>query len=116
MGIPLLWLFGPQFTAGYPVMFILAAGLIARAAIGPGEALLSILGQQNICAAVMFITLLVNIALNFALIPRFGLEGAAMATTGSIMLESVFLFAIIKSRLGLHAFIIGGGRSQDDTV
>jgi len=113
IGIPLLWLFGPQFTAGYPVMFILAAGLIARAAIGPGEALLSILGQQNICAAVMFITLLVNIALNFVLIPRFGLEGAAMATAGSIMLESVFLFAIIKSRLGLHAFIIGGGKRAD---
>ena len=114
LGMPLLWLFGPEFTSGYPVMFILAAGLLVRAAIGPGEALLSILGQQNVCAAIMFVTLIANVAMNFALIPRYGLAGAAVATAGSIMIESVFLFVVIKSRLGLHAFIIGG-KSLDDT-
>ena len=109
MGYPLLWLFGPEFTVGYPVMFVLACGLVVRAALGPAEALLSVLGQQKICALVMFFTLGINIALNFALIPVFGLLGAAAATTGSIVLESVLLFWIIKRRLDLHAFVFGGG-------
>ena len=35
MGKPLLALFGAAFVDGYQVMFILAAGLLARAAVGP---------------------------------------------------------------------------------
>lgn len=105
LGYPLLLLFGPEFTAGYPIMFVLAAGLLARAAVGPAESLLSVLGQQKICAVVMFFTLVCNIALNLVLIPEFGLMGAAAATAGSVMLESVALYAIIRKRLGLKAFV-----------
>ena len=36
-GKPLLWLFGSDFTAGYPAMFVVAIGLLARSAIGPVE-------------------------------------------------------------------------------
>lgn len=109
LGYPLLSLFGPEFTAGYPVMFILAAGLVVRASLGPAESLLSVLGQQNICAVVMFFTLVGNVAMNFVLIPHFGLLGAAMATAGSIAIECALLFWIIKTRLGLHAFVFEGG-------
>lgn len=108
-GYPLLSLFGPEFTVGYPVMFILAAGLVVRASLGPAESLLSVLGQQNICAVVMFFTLAGNVAMNFILIPHFGLFGAALATAGSIVIESALLFWIIKTRLGLHAFVFESG-------
>ena len=51
-GRPILGLFGAQFTEGYHLMFILAAGLLARAAIGPIERLLNMLGEQHTCAMV----------------------------------------------------------------
>ncbi|MCZ7643303.1 MAG: hypothetical protein M5U33_12310 [Pseudorhodoplanes sp.] len=35
LGWPLLSLFGKTFVSGYPLMFIFAVGLLARAAIGP---------------------------------------------------------------------------------
>ena len=50
LGKPMLWLFGPNFVAAYPVMFMLAIGLLARAAVGPAERLLTMVGQQRICA------------------------------------------------------------------
>ena len=50
LGKPLLWLFGPQFVAGYDIMFIAAIGLVVRSAIGPVERLLNMLGHQHICA------------------------------------------------------------------
>ena len=53
LGKPLLWLFGPQFEAGYPVMFILVIGFLFRSAFGPAEVLLSMLGEHQICAAVL---------------------------------------------------------------
>ena len=46
-GKPILWLFGPDFQAGYPLMFILAVALIARAAVGPAERVLNMLGEQR---------------------------------------------------------------------
>jgi len=35
LGRPLLWLFGPQFETGYPVMAILVIGFLVRSAMGP---------------------------------------------------------------------------------
>ncbi len=37
LGKPLLWLFGPQFVAGYDIMFVAAIGLVVRSVIGPVE-------------------------------------------------------------------------------
>src|SRR5215470_4829929 len=48
LGKPLLWLFGPQFVTGYSIMFVAAIGLVVRAAIGPVERLLNMLGHQHI--------------------------------------------------------------------
>jgi len=104
LGQPLLWLFGPEFTAGYPVMFILAAGLLLRAAMGPAEYVLNMLGEQKSCAAVLFAAAALNIALNFALIPEFGIYGAALATTTSMWASSLAMFAVARARLGLNLF------------
>jgi O-antigen/teichoic acid export membrane protein len=106
-GRPILGLFGAQFTDGYHLMFILAAGLLARAAIGPIERLLNMLGEQRICALVYALAFGVNIGLCIALIPHFGMAGAASATASALVLESILLFIVTKNRLGFHVFIWG---------
>ena len=97
----LLALFGPGFEAGYPLLFIVAFGVIVRATVGPAEAVLTMTGHQNVCAALYGTSLLVNIVLNFALIPIFGLMGAAMATAIAMTFETVALYAAMQRRLGL---------------
>ena len=104
-GRPLLSLFGEQFTDGYPLMFILALGLLARAAIGPIERLLNMLGQQRVCALVYANAFVANVALCVYLIPRYGAAGAAIATTAALTFESILLFIVTKEKLGLHVFI-----------
>jgi O-antigen/teichoic acid export membrane protein len=106
-GRPMLSLFGPQFTDGYHLMFILAAGLLARAAIGPIERLLNMLGQQRVCAMVYAGAFAVNLVLCFVLIPLFGMAGAAIATASALIFESILLFIVTKNRLGFHVFIWG---------
>jgi len=107
LGLPLLNLYGPEFSTGYSVMLILAIGLVVRASCGPLEFVLNVLGQQKYSAMVLFSAVLINIGLNFALIPHFGLEGAAAATTLTVAYVCGLLFAVAKFRLGLHPFIIG---------
>ena len=105
IGRPFLWMFGPQFVDGYPLMFILAAGLLARAAIGPVERLLNMVGEQRACAMVYAAAFAVNIASCIVLIPRYGMDGAAIATTTGVVAESSLLFFVTRHRLGLHAFV-----------
>lgn len=106
-GWPLLWLFGPDFTAAYPLMFILALGPLARAAVGPAERLLNMAGEQKLCAAVYAAAFAVNIVGCFALIPLFGAVGAAIAVSAAILFESAALFVAAKRRLGLYMLIFG---------
>jgi O-antigen/teichoic acid export membrane protein len=110
-GRPILGLFGPQFTAGYPLMFILAVGLLARAAIGPIERLLNMLGEQRACALIYAGAFAVNIGLSFALIPQLGMTGAASATACALLTESILLFVVTRRRLGFHVFV--WGRSEN---
>lgn len=106
-GKPLLWLFGPQFTAGYDIMFLAAIGLVVRAAIGPVERLLNMLGHQHICAVAYASAFVMNLVLCLLLVPKFGGHGAAAATSISLTFETVLLFWIVRQRLGLHVLAFG---------
>ncbi|MCR9139575.1 MAG: lipopolysaccharide biosynthesis protein [Alphaproteobacteria bacterium] len=106
LGPFLLSLFGPEFGAGYPLMFILFAGILAKAFIGPGEALLTMAGEQKICALVYFIALVVNISGNLLLIPILGLTGAAVATMLAMTVEAALLFTVIRKRLNITMSIL----------
>ncbi|PWV98047.1 O-antigen/teichoic acid export membrane protein [Hoeflea marina] len=110
----LLSLFGPHFGDGHPVMIILLAGIIAKATVGPGEVLLTMVGEQKICAAIYAGALAANIGLNVLLIPIYGIAGAAFATMGAMMIEALLLHLIVRRRLGILLFI--GARSPGTPV
>lgn len=108
LGWPLLWLFGERFVTGYHLMFVLAIGILARAAIGPGERFLAMLGEQKSCAAAALGALAVNLVLCFTLIPHYGVMGAAISTSCAFIVESALIFLIARRRLGFHLFVLGG--------
>jgi O-antigen/teichoic acid export membrane protein len=102
LGYPLLMLFGPQFTAGYPVMFVLVLGFLGRAAMGPSEFILNMLGQQRACAAVITSMALLNFVLNILLVPRFGIIGAAISGAVALVTGALLNTLVARRRLGLH--------------
>lgn len=44
------------------------------------------------------------------LIPRIGIEGAAVATSTALIAESIMFYVVARRRLGFHLFILGGAR------
>lgn len=96
---PTLSLFGAQFTAQKWTLITLAVGTALYAAGGPASSLLMIAGHQArypwIVAG--------NIALRFLgfalLIPRFGLEGAALAAAVSLVIVTVTLNLLCRTWL-----------------
>lgn len=110
LGKPLLSLFGAGFEAGYGAMLILAFGMLARAAVGPAERLLNMLGDRKPCALIYALAFTLNLALCIALIPRFGIEGAAAATSAALTVESILLYVTVRHRLRHHAAAMEKGR------
>ena len=107
-GKPLLAMFGPAFSSGHALIGIMAVGLIVQASTGPVEAVLNMLHQERACAAVYGISCIFNLLFCVLLIPPLGPVGAALAISATLILKSVLMFAVIKYRLSLHAFIWGG--------
>jgi O-antigen/teichoic acid export membrane protein len=105
LGKPILWLFGPNFDAGYPLMFILAISLVARAAVGPAERLLNMLGEQRRCAWVYATMFALNLAGCIAVAGPYGSVGVAIVISATCVVESALLFLIAKRRLGLHMLV-----------
>jgi O-antigen/teichoic acid export membrane protein len=105
VGKPLLWLFSPQFTDAYPVMFVLAVGMLARASMGPAEFILNMLGEQQLCALVLALSAILDVALSFALVPRFGALGAAAATSAALIAAAIMNYSVARRRLELEISI-----------
>lgn len=100
----LLGMFGEGFTAGYPIMAILFLGIMCKASVGPGEVLLTMAGEQSLCVKLYVVALAANIGLNVALIPLYGIEGAAYAAALAMLVEAILLHVAVRRRLGITLF------------
>jgi O-antigen/teichoic acid export membrane protein len=100
----LLSLFGGAFTAGYVVMAILLAGILAKSLVGPAETLLMMAGKQNLSVGLYAVALTTNVTLNVLLIPHFGITGTAIATASAMAMEALLLHFAVRYALGFFLF------------
>ncbi len=83
------------------VFVILLAGIFAVSAFTPFDSLFiqsGFPGLQSILAAAVILT---NVMLNFLLIPKYGVVGAAYATSISYLLGGVYLVVLAKKYLNV---------------
>ncbi|MFK7901671.1 MAG: lipopolysaccharide biosynthesis protein [Nitratireductor sp.] len=106
LGKYFLMLFGESFAVGISVIWILTLGIIVRSSVGAAESVLTMSGKQNLCALVYAVSLCVAITLCIILIPIYGLNGAALATTLTLCCEALGLYLAARYSLDLHVFII----------
>ena len=92
----LIVLFGSEFANGQYPMLLLAIGQFVNLATGAVGYLLIMTGNQNHWFMLTVVAFLLNIGLNFILIPSFGMVGAAIAT--SISTSTLFIVGILQVR------------------
>ncbi|MGL4490499.1 MAG: lipopolysaccharide biosynthesis protein [Rhizobiaceae bacterium] len=118
LGKFLLSLFGPSFTQGYSLLFIMIIGVILRASIGPAESLLNMSGNERICAAIFALTLALNVGLAVFLIPAYGLTGAALSISIAMTFETLALMFVVwrrlKIRISVFADLLPGSKEGAD--
>lgn len=97
-----LALFGPEFVAGYSALVILSVGRIINASTGSVANVLVMTGHERTVALGVGLGSVLNIILNLTLIPRYGLNGAAIATASSMILWNLVLVVVAKRTVGLN--------------
>lgn len=100
-GQSILAMFGSEFVAGYKSLNILVTGHVIASLFGPVTSLLIMTDNQNLAATLHVAAILLNILLNILLIPRFGIEGAALATATSLFLANVGLMLSARRMLNV---------------
>lgn len=97
----ILGLFGPEFVAGRSTTGILVVAQLVNVLSGSVGMLLSMTGHATSAAGALVLGAVLNVILNLIMIPRFGMEGAAMATGISIVVWNLLLVRQVRSKLGV---------------
>ncbi len=102
----ILGLFGQEFVAGYTALVITAGAQVVIAAVGPLLPLLNVTGNHHralvVCAGALILTPL----LYFALMPRYGLLGGAVAFMCTGVLFSGWLAVIVWRHVGIRPLLM----------
>jgi O-antigen/teichoic acid export membrane protein len=107
-----LGLFGDEFVSAYIPLIILAVGQLVNALTGSVSAVMSMTGHQRPLAITLAAIVVLNIALNAILVPRFGAIGAASATAFATGLCNVILLMLVSRLLGLNTTLFARNRPQ----
>ncbi|MAS54337.1 flippase [Nocardioides sp.] len=91
-----LQLFGSGFGDASTVVLILAVGAAAEVLGAPSAVLLNQIGRNGLNLVINVSSLLVNVGLNFALIPGYGINGAAFAWAFTMTVGAVVRVVTVR--------------------
>jgi O-antigen/teichoic acid export membrane protein len=106
--------FGESYLAASSALRILAVGGFISSLVFLSTDLISMIGKSKLILINILGASFLNILLNFILIPKYGLNGAAIATSAVITLLSIILLCEVKYHLKivptkkktLHIFLV----------
>jgi len=106
-GQTLLGLFGAEFREAYGALLILSVGRFVMLAQGSVVALLQMTAFEGDVMQASVISAVLNLVLSWILISRYGIEGAALATTLSLIVRRWLLSRSVRNRLHINPVIFG---------
>lgn len=95
--------FGPEYLAAFAPMVILIVSACINLVFGPAGMLLNLSGNERFAFRAGLWALIVNVGLNMALIPAYGLVGAAMSTLISTFVFNFWLWAYARKQTGINS-------------
>ena len=103
----LAFFFGSGFAAAAPALSIVSVGQVVNTATGSASVLLVMTGNQRLAGLGITVGATVNIVVTVLLIPAFGVEGAAIAATISLILSNVLLVLLLRRTLRIDSTVLG---------
>lgn len=96
--------FGPNFVDGWPVLVIIAGAQMFSASVGATGRILAMTDRQWIVMYATVGSVLLNVALNFLLVPGLGIIGSATATAIAMAAVNALTLVAVRRSLGLWPY------------
>jgi O-antigen/teichoic acid export membrane protein len=103
-GPVVLAVFGREYQAGYMVMVILGLAMLLAAMCGQVDMVLITSGRSSWSLVNGLLTVGVNVAVDLALIPKYGITGAAIGWAAAIAVGNLMPLTQLAVVLRLHPF------------
>lgn len=104
---PLMRIFGPEFEVGWIVLVITSAGQLVNCGVGSVGLLLFMSGEQSRALRVQTVITPLIVILNFTLISRWGLAGAAIVSAFANVITNLLYLCIVRRTLGIFPSMKG---------
>jgi O-antigen/teichoic acid export membrane protein len=103
----ILSLFGPAYAEGTLVLVLLALGLLFDAATGPSKIVMMMTGHERAYVAIFGAIMGVGFLLQIAVIPVFGIVGAAACNMAARIIAQIAIALWCRFRIGLDTSLLG---------
>lgn len=103
---PILSLYGPEYLNGKMVLIYRGIGQLVNASVGSVWYIVIMTGHPKIRFLGTFASALINVVLNFILIPVLGIDGAAIASMTSTVFINILGFFVVKRILKSKVYFI----------
>lgn len=100
----ILAMFGADFVQGWSSLAILSFAQIINASAGPVAFILMMSGKPKMLMYNSLLVCMINIVLNYVLIPRYGIIGAAIASCSSIIILNLLMLFETYRFLKIHPY------------
>ena len=97
--------FGSNYILAKNALWILLIAQFFNSITGPSALYLNMTGRQKKLNVILLISLVINIVLNFLLVPAFGMLGAAISTTTSFVISKILASALVFYLDNVKTFI-----------
>lgn len=101
---PLMSIFGNDFAVGWAILMIGALGQLVNCGTGSVGFLLLMSGNQRRLIQIQGVMALVMVGMNLALIPVWGITGAAVAAAATNVLSNIWYLWAVHDTLGLFPY------------
>lgn len=108
---PILGIFGSEFVEAHWALKILIFGYVIDVLCGSVGNLMAMTGHQNKSLKVSGSCALINVILNAVLIPRYGMVGAAIATSSTLVIWDIWLCVLVIKHIEVNPSIFYALRS-----
>jgi O-antigen/teichoic acid export membrane protein len=95
----IMGLFGSQFRSGGTILTILIISQFINVSTGSVGYLLIMSGQEKLLRNNIIFVAILNTILNIFLIPKYGIYGAVISSSGSLIIQNIISLFIVRVKL-----------------
>jgi O-antigen/teichoic acid export membrane protein len=99
-------LFDPAYASAYPILVIVAFGCMVDAIAGPSAYLMQMTSFERSYLRIMAVCYILVIIAQVVLIPRCGALGAAVASSGGVVVWNIWSIFTLRNKAGLDPSLL----------